>query len=247
MKATRKFANFSWGNLSMEFGAGFSAYGAGIRFFGEDNTISIALHWHYSLYLGLSIDAINKLVKSYEHGRRLGIHVSGKYLTVDLLNDAGHSALFWDWWEFITGKPVYSDETLNMGPCEVIMPENRYQADYVVKRQSWRFPRWLVVKQRDTITVNIEGNGIPIPGKGENSWDQGDDAVRSVTTTTDWDNDRMSLRLALEDLAITTLKRRQRYASLDWLPRDEADEIIEEHAKITKDMVAGATDQCLGK
>lgn len=247
MKAQRKFAHFSWGHLSIEYGAGFSAYGAGIRFFGEDNTISIALHWHYSLYLGIAIDALNKKVKSYEHGRRLGMHVSGRYLTIDALNPENHSALFWDWWEFVTGKPKYSEQTLSMGSCEVILPENRYQANYEVKRRSWHFPRWFVTKQADSITINIDGNGIPIPGKGENSWDCGDDAFRSVTSPTDWDNDRMSLRLALEDLAMSVLKRRQRYASLDWLPRDEADEIIEEHAKITKDMVSGATDQCIGK
>ena len=86
-----------------------------------------------------------------------------------------------------------------------------------------------------------------MPGKGENSWDCGDDALRSVTSPIDWESDRMSTRLALEDLAISVLRRRKKYASLDWLPRDEADEIIEEHAKITEDMVSGATDHCLGK
>jgi hypothetical protein len=54
--------------------------------------------------------------------------------------------------------------------------------------EEWTFPRWFVAKQSDSITISIEGKGIPIPGKGENSWDCGDDAIRGVTSSTDWDN-----------------------------------------------------------
>lgn len=240
MKAIRKFKHFYWGDkniltLSIELGSGFYAYGAGLRFFGEDNTLSIALHWHYALYLGIEIPWLNRKVKSYEWGRRIGAHVSGRYLTVNLLEGGDRSFLFWDWVRAITGEPKYSEQMLSMGSCEVILPENRYPADFEVKRQRWTFERWGVIKQADRITVNIP-SGIPVPGKGENSWDCGDDKIFSVSTMTDWDHPANSRKFALDDLAMNILRRRQKYASLDWRPHDEADEILEEHAKVKEVM-----------
>jgi len=131
----------------------------------------------------------------------------------------------------ITGRHKYTVALLTSGPCEVILPENRYQATFKVERQTWLYPRWMVAKQRDLITVDIDGKGIPIPGKGENSWDCGDDAIRSVSSSTDYDNPAFTIQHALKDLAIDVLKRRQRYASLDWLPVDEVDDILDEHAR----------------
>ncbi len=67
----------------------------------------------------------------------------------------------------------------------VCLPEGRYPAKVTVTRQRWVRSRRLALEQRwpDLATepvycpyLEIPG-GIPEPGKGENSWDCGDDAI----------------------------------------------------------------------
>jgi hypothetical protein len=67
--------------------------------------------------------------------------------------------------------------------------------------------------------------GIPIPGKGENSWDCGDDAVMGTTK-----EHRGSLRDAMNEVAMDAMKTRIRHGgSMNWLPKkDEVDAIIYE-------------------
>lgn len=224
----RKIKSFDWGSLMFELGDGFNAYGAGLRFFGEDNTVQLALHLHWALYVGININWLDRKVKNYEEGWRFGVHVSGRYLTVDLFNADDHSTVFWDWWEWIVGKAVYESRTIASGLCKVILPEKRYEAVFSVKRQSWYYPRWFIEKQADSISIEVD-SGIPVPGKGESAWDCGDDAIYSVSSPVDYDSENYSLRKALDDLAMTVLRRRQQYASLDWLPmkKEEEDEMIE--------------------
>lgn len=101
------------------------------------------------------------------------------------------------WWDFLTGKPVHSKEVTE-GPVEVLvpMPEGAYRATVTLERRVWKRPRWpwpqvghgfdLDVISRpgpDGPYVPDEVDGerplgyIPVPGKGENSWDCGGDGT----------------------------------------------------------------------
>lgn len=65
----------------------------------------------------------------------------------------------------------------------VHMPERPYVG--FGKLEQWerprpRLPRWLTPRGR-TVELNFQANPIPLPGKGENSWDCDEDAVYAIT------------------------------------------------------------------
>lgn len=78
----------------------------------------------------------------------------------------------------VLGKRVYIAEEMALVPCVVPMPEGEYAAVAKVQRVTRGFSRWF---KRTGIeaTLNIP-KGIPFAGKGENSWDCGDDGLFGI-------------------------------------------------------------------
>ena len=106
-------------------------------------------------------------------------------------------------------------------PCEIVMPEASYPATARRYVQTWtrpRFPWWPLTKRRSGVEIDIP-RGVPVPGKGENSWDCGDDAIMSTGVALP---PHGSIREASEKVALDALRTRQRYASLDWRPSEVA-------------------------
>lgn len=59
------------------------------------------------------------------------------------------------------------------------LPEGQYRALVKLERDTWkrtRWPWWPLKRTRESYDFNIP-DGIPFPGKGENSWDCGDDGL----------------------------------------------------------------------
>jgi hypothetical protein len=54
--------------------------------------------------------------------------------------------------------------------------------------------------------------GVPVPGKGENSWDCGEDALYSLSTTA------ATIDEAIEKFKASVMKTRERYGGKDWMP-----------------------------
>lgn len=74
-----------------------------------------------------------------------------------------------------------SINTVERSTHDVLIPlaEKNYLAHVKLTDDTWtraRWPRWPFTKQRFRCNVDIPG-GIPVPGKGENSYDCGDDAT----------------------------------------------------------------------
>ena len=266
--------NVEWEVWSKRFGItlGLGYYDCALSF-----SLSLwffSFHWHVDNHKLESWirHKIKRPGETYGNGRAIGVTVHNWAIWVNLWQDPMETrSSDPKWWAFnidiqklLIGKAKYTEEVLSQGNTDVIMPENRYPAKFSIIRQTWTYTRWFFAKQRDFMKLEMEGKGIPIPGKGENSYDCGDDAIRGASTPVDFDHPNFTLKYALEDFAFSVLRTRAKYASLDWRPRDEADEILEEHAKckmsasdveeediakkeITPEMVAGATDQALGK
>ena len=88
-----------------------------------------------------------------------------------LLRDAGYEPLKPLWHQ----GGIWGDLSSRSLP-----PEGTYQAHAVLEELVWSRPRWF--KERMT-RVDFEiPNGIPHAGKGENSWDCGDDATFGMST-----------------------------------------------------------------
>lgn len=90
------------------------------------------------------------------------------------------------------------------------MPEKAYQATAKLEDWVWRRPRWFA-KRLKRVTIDIP-NGIPKAGKGENSWDCGDDATFGMTT-----GECNSIPEGVGQLVTSMLKDRVRYGGWkDW-------------------------------
>lgn len=82
-----------------------------------------------------------------------------------------------DFQDFFLGKSVHLEKGIWYGWATLRLPEGCYQASVKTWTSEWRRPRWYT-KRLQRIEFSIKG-GIPVEGKGENSWDCGMDAVFS--------------------------------------------------------------------
>lgn len=106
--------------------------------------------------------------------------------------------------DLIGGKTRYTCEVVAEGlPCTVPMPEGVYAATAKVERRTWKRPRWF--RSVDTSVWLEIPKGIPHAGKGENSWDCGDDGLFGIGGSSVED----AIRRAQESVT----RRRQRYGA----------------------------------
>lgn len=81
--------------------------------------------------------------------------------------------------DFLLGRPMYSTETIKTERTIVPMPEGGYPATVTINRDSWKRSRWFKARVLTRCEVKPD-TPIPFPGKGENSWDCGEDASHSL-------------------------------------------------------------------
>lgn len=142
----------------------------------------------------------------------------------DCWDCGGWNGPHWYWWPLNTllGKPVYSSKTLpeftflkeeEPKRYSIRLPEGVYPVDVVLTEDSWKRPRW----PRATVVRRAKmecPRGIPIPGKGENSWDCGEDATFGLTCPA------ATVQEGLEHLSAHVRERRERYGGKGWLPEN---------------------------
>ena len=209
------------GNSWVNFGAAFS-----LEPHGDWGDLHLRLGVpKLDIYLGWESPLALKIAKAL-HGpgygeRETGFRLYGDVLTWHVWHDPmGEWGRNTPWWRYkylhltdlICGRSKYSDETLDTGDCTIAKPEGKYAATYKVFRSTWKRPRGFT-KTLDRIDIEIS-KGIPIPGKGENSYDIDDDKTFGVTMPL---NGR-SIRECCDDVARNALKTRQERESLTWIP-----------------------------
>jgi hypothetical protein len=116
--------------------------------------------------------------------------------------------------ESVTGGTKYKDEVIETHPALVTMPEGHYEAVVTIHRATWTPKRWpfsLFPKVRVDSRIEVEG-GVPVPGKGENSWDCGEDAIMSTGSSTP------TVAAAVAAITKSALETRERYGGRNWLP-----------------------------
>lgn len=82
--------------------------------------------------------------------------------------------------DFILGENKYTNKVIEEKKIDVPMPEGKYPATIKMEMATWKRPRWFA-KRLKRANIEME-RAIPFPGKGENSWDCGDDACYGMTT-----------------------------------------------------------------
>lgn len=110
------------------------------------------------------------------------------------------------------GRAKYREGEPETHRIVVEMPEGRYTGTCVLRADSWKRPLWpRRVVRRAHIDMD-EGQQIPFPGKGENSWDCGDDATYGMTCPAE------SVEQAAATLRASVMRSRERYGGRDWTP-----------------------------
>lgn len=118
---------------------------------------------------------------------------------------------YWNPIDTIFGRYVHTQEHISLTDTVVPLSEGNYSCTVEMYRSIWRRPRWPIAKT--IIRANVEmAVPIPIPGKGENSWDIEDDATYSVTLPADSPED------AVLKVAASIQERRERHGGPDWVP-----------------------------
>lgn len=81
--------------------------------------------------------------------------------------------------DWLIGRAVCETTEQAMDPVLIPMPEGCYQAAVTRGARTWRRRWYWPLRHRVDIWLDIPG-GIPHAGKGENSWDCGDDALCGI-------------------------------------------------------------------
>lgn len=112
----------------------------------------------------------------------------------------------------IMGRTRGSMTVLRSGAVQIPMPEGSYDGTYEIRRYvtehvgrlGWLRDRVLGRKTHDVVSIDVPG-GIPVEGKGENSWDCGMDGVfgQSIPGS--------SVEVAVGALVGSVLKDRRRH------------------------------------
>jgi hypothetical protein len=112
---------------------------------------------------------------------------------------------------FLLGREQYSEVAQEPVAVSIPMPEGEYPAMVKLLTATWKRPRWprATIRQRADIEVQ---NGVPIPGKGENSWDCDDDAMFSLLTSA------TTAEEAVQQFVAAVNRQRERYGGEGWLP-----------------------------
>ncbi len=113
--------------------------------------------------------------------------------------------------DFFFGSSRHSSRVLEEHDVEIPMPEGVYGAHVKLTEATWTWPRWPWAHRVLRAEIEIPG-GVPHPGKGENSWDCGEDATYSMTCTARnrWE--------AIAAVVESSMRSRLLYGGKNWRP-----------------------------
>ncbi len=173
------------------------------------------------------IPGTGRLTEISWHKGRLGVYVWRDWTGWDR-EVPGHWGGF-EWTlhvtDFLLGAKKYNTEKLAVHKgVEIPMPEATYLADILFQRASWKRPRW--PGKEVIMRADIEMHEpIPFPGKGENSWDQGEDATSSMSTPA------TTVHEAVGAVVSSIMRNRLLYGGKGWRPaKKHEDDLVEINA-----------------
>ena len=124
-------------------------------------------------------------------------------------NDWRHNSFHW--LDFLFGRNKYSESERISGDYFLRMPEGAYPVKIELYTATWKRPRWPWLQQACRANIETE-HGVPIPGKGENDWDCGDDALFGGTYLAETTEE------ALQKMQDSVIRDRLRYGGPEWIP-----------------------------
>ena len=198
----------------------------------DDTVVMVSLSpFLFSLWLAVDYyplhrwiqDRIKPSKETYGNGREIELAWFEGSLRIVLWGDPMSWRAKDPWWirgvhvnptDLILGRTTYTESTLSVHAVEIPMPEGVYPGTVRLLEATWRRPRWPF--QRLILRAEIvPATPIPFPGKGENSWDCGEDATHSLIceAASDWE--------AVGALVTSVLRSRYRYGGHTWRPAEK--------------------------
>ncbi len=186
------------------------------------DTSGLKFHWSIppvALWFGVEWQ---RLACAYDGDREIGLSVYDW-----TINWSGwHTPNSWSpsttpWYRYgyfnikdtLLGRPDYSQRVLEVRDVDVAMPERAYRANVKLTEDTWKRPRWPIPLHVTRAHIDmLPGEQIPIPGKGENSWDCGDDATHGLTTPA------RTIEEAIGNLIGSRMETRRKRGGEGWTP-----------------------------
>jgi hypothetical protein len=194
---------------------------------GDDHVLANVSLFGLTLYFGVSCPLTRRLSSwaSKREGFETGVEFQwGRYHSTPTLRiDIASRIMSWrssdprwvrgwniDIADLLLGSRVYSREVLKSVETVIPMPEGCYAASIELDICRWKRPRWPFALTQYGSKVDIPG-GIPFAGKGENSWDCGDDGLWGSNPAAETVED------AIAAIVASVLKSRRRYGHASFL------------------------------
>ncbi len=105
--------------------------------------------------------------------------------------------------DLLLGRWKYSERSLSKHDALIPMGEGAYPATVEIKERTWKRPRWFA-RRMIGASIDIPG-GIPFMGKGENSWDCGEDGLYGMSC------DAKTVEEAIGQVVASVLRSRRRH------------------------------------
>lgn len=127
----------------------------------------------------------------------------------------------WSVWfhlaDVIFGRHKYAEGSRTHYRISVPMPERTYTGDCFISEDTWKRPRWPFTERLRRAKIDMDkDNQIPVPGKGENAWDCGEDAIYGLTT------EARDVKDAIAKIADSATRTRLKYGGQNWKPEAAA-------------------------
>lgn len=186
----------------------------------EDLKLHVAIWRLFSLWFSIGTILPRRWRRSLKWwdkswGRTSDIRIFNGHIWFNIHNDTtGWSSRQWwsdfnfDLESFFLGKLMHSSRVVESGETRIAFLEGTYPVRWEKVVHEWRRPRWFI-KRMIKFDLKMDGKPIPVPGKGENSWDCEDDAIHSLCTPAN------NLPEALSHLTNSVLRTRERYGWKD--------------------------------
>lgn len=191
------------------------------RLEGRKISFAIGIHFLFALFVTISLPWIPE--RRWDNQREFRLSFSEGYVIFAPWRDPGSWSQDNPWWDntyvfspadFLLGRQRHSERDLYTVRSVVDMPEGNYPATIRVFESTWTRPRWF--RKLQVIRADIEMDiPIPIPGKGENSWDLDDNGIESMCVSV------TTVDEAVNRMRESAMQTRRRYGGEGWMPKAE--------------------------
>lgn len=175
---------------------------------------------YYSVYLSSLSGILDRFIKpdgvGLRSSRRFGFQLYEDVFWIYIYEPDGSWSRSDPWWQHITiswkdillGKQSYSCIETEPLESKVFFPEKLRTAQVTYSESTWSRPRWPWDQHSRCYNFDFKDDPIPIPGKGENSWDCGNDAVYSMSIRVEsWEDYPEAVKRLQDDINKTRQNR----------------------------------------